>query len=130
MTTLTEVVQPSSVTGKFGFSRSAGSGRFAADSQSGNDRRQRLAGCSLLVLPRRLAMLPRRRKHLLCRYADGHQPRARHSGRGPLRGRESIGFGARDGRAGRADGDPQTPKGERVVDAEDYFIGPGSTSPA
>ena len=52
-------------------------GRVAADSQSGHDRRQRHAGHALLVLPRRLAVLPRRRQHLLRRHAAGDQPRAR-----------------------------------------------------
>ena len=48
-----------------------GSGGLAADSQPGHDRRQCVAGRALLVLPRRLAVLSRGRKHLLRRYADG-----------------------------------------------------------
>ena len=40
----------------------AGSGRLAADPQPGHDRRQRVAGRALLVLPRRLVVLPRRRQ--------------------------------------------------------------------
>ena len=79
------------------------SGRLAADSQSGHDRRQRLAGCPLLVLPRRLAVLSRRRQHLLRGYADGPESRARHPRRRSLRGRESVGHGARADRARRED---------------------------
>ena len=45
--------------------------------------------------------------------------------RRPLRGGEPVGHGAGADRARRADGDPQRRSGERVVDAEDYFIGPG-----
>ena len=55
--------------------RSAGAGRgaggIAANPQPGNDRRQCFAGHALLVLPWRLALLPRRRQHLLCRYSEG-----------------------------------------------------------
>ena len=55
MTTLTEVVQPSRRQRKI---RPAGAGRgtggVAADSQPGHARRQRFAGCALLVLPRRV----------------------------------------------------------------------------
>ena len=51
--------------------RGGRAGRLAADPQPGHARRQRLAGHALLVLPPRLVVLPRRRQHLLCRFADG-----------------------------------------------------------
>ena len=85
--------------------RGGGSGRVAADSQPGHDRRQRLAGHTVLVLPRRVALLSRRRQHLLCRHPRGDQPRARHPGRRPLRGRQPVRHRAGADRAGRADGD-------------------------
>ena len=126
MTTLTEVVQHPVVQEKFGMlTRGGRAGRLAADPQPGHDRRQRLAGHALLVLPQRLDVLPRRRQHLLRRHADGDQPRARDPRRRPLRGGEPVRHGAGADRARRADGDPQR-RGERVVDAEDYFIGPGT----
>ena len=70
MTTLTEVVQHPDNPGEVqsaGAERGAGS--LAADPQPGHHRRQRFAGYPMLVLPRRLALLPCRRKHLLCRHA-------------------------------------------------------------
>ena len=70
MTTLTEVAQHPVIREKYstaGAGRRAGS--FAADPQPGHYRRQRVAGCAMLVLPRRLALLSCRRKHLLCRHA-------------------------------------------------------------
>ena len=80
MTTLTEVVKHPVIREKYGLlAEGAEVGGFAADPQSGNDRRQRVAGRALLVLPRRLAVLSRRRQHLLCRHADRPQPRARDS---------------------------------------------------
>ena len=44
---------------------------------------------------------------------------------GPLRGGEPVGHGAGADRARRADGDPRAGGGERVVPAEEYFVGPG-----
>ena len=76
-------------------------GSVTADPQPGHDWGQRIAGRALLVLPGRLALLPCRRQHLLCRYTRGPQPRARHSLRRPLRGRESLGFGPCSDRARR-----------------------------
>ena len=106
MTTLTEVVRHPIVQREVRHSAERRrSGRLSADSQPGNHRRQRLAGCALLVLPRRLAVLSRRRQHLLRGYAHGHQSRARHPRRGPLRGRQSFGHRARVDRARREDGD-------------------------
>ena len=91
MTTLTEVVRTSARAEKFSILREAAeAGGVAADPQSGHARRQRVAGHALLVLPRRLEVLSRRRQHVLRGYAHGHQSRARHSGRGPLRGGESV----------------------------------------
>ena len=105
-TTLTEIVAPSARAGTIRApARGRGARGLAADPQPGHDRRQRVAGHALLVLPERLALLPRRRQHLLCRHADGAQPRARHSPRRSLRGGESVGHGAGPGRARRQDGD-------------------------
>src|SRR5215467_2000366 len=55
-------------------------------------------------------MLPRRRQHLLRRYADRRQPRARHPRRRSLRGGEPVRHrtGARGAR--RANGDRQQPR--------------------
>ena len=126
MTTLTEVVHHPVVREKFGLLMEAAElVGLAADPQSGDARRQRVAGHALLVLPERLDVLPRGREHLLRGHADGDQPRARDLRRGPVRGGEPVGHGAGADRAGRADGDPQPSGGERVVDAEDYFVGPG-----
>ena len=49
-----------------------------------------VAGRALLVLPRRLAVLSRRRQHLLRRHADGDQPRARDLRCRSLRGGEPV----------------------------------------
>ena len=66
MTTLTNVVRHPMVMAKFKIlSRGGGSGGLSADSQSGHDRRQRLAGHALLVLPQRIRLLSRRRNYLL-----------------------------------------------------------------
>ena len=43
---------------------------------------------------------------------------------GPVRGGEPVGHGAGADRAGRVDGDPRARGGERVVPAEEYFVGP------
>ena len=98
-----------------------GAGRLAADSQSGDDRRQRVAGHALLVLPRRLDLLSRRRQHLLRRHADGGQPRARDLRRRPLRRREPVRHRAGARRARRDDGDPRAEgradgRGRRLLD--------------
>ena len=67
----------------------------AANPQPGHHRRQCYAGRALLVLPRRLALLSRWRKHLLCRYSGRPQPRARYFACGTMRGRESLRHRAR-----------------------------------
>ena len=54
---------------------------------------------------------------------DGPQSRARDSSGRTLRGSESVRFGPGPDRAGRQIRHPHR-KGERIVDAEDYFIGP------
>ena len=109
MTTLTEVVKHPVVREKFTPPDGGGRARgLAADPQPGHDRRQRVAGHALLVLPRRLDLLPRRRQHLLRRHADGDQPRARDLRRRPLRRGEPVGHGAGAARARRADGHPRT----------------------
>ena len=80
---------------------------LAADPQPGDHRRQRLAGHALLVLPRRVDVLPGRRQHLLCRHADRDQSRARDSRRRPLRGGEPVRHGAGARRARCPDGHPE-----------------------
>ena len=127
MTTLTEVVRHPVVRERYAILLEGGRSRgVAADSQPGHDRRQRVAGHALLVLPRRLAVLPRRRQHLLRRHADGDQSRARDPRRRPLRGRQPVRHRARADRARRADGDPQPRTASASCAAEDYFIGPGT----
>ena len=82
MTTLTDVVRHPIVAAevrRFILPQAAGGGRVPADSQSGNTWRKRFAGCSLLVLPGRLAVLPCRWQHLLRGYAHRSEPRARYS---------------------------------------------------
>ena len=81
-------------------------GREPADPQQRHDRRQRLAGRPLLVLPLRPAVLPGRRQHLLRRHARGHEPGACAVRRRPLRRRDPVGHragagGARGGDAAR-----------------------------
>ena len=71
-----------------------------------------------------MELLPRRRQRLLRRHADRGQPRACDLRRGPLRRGQPVGHRAGLRRARCADGHPQ-PRGERVVNAEDYFVGPG-----
>jgi hypothetical protein len=92
MTTLTEIANHLRSRRTTACFRGGVGGGVAADSQPGNAGRQRFAGCALLVLPRRMAVLPRGRQHLLRRYAGGTQPRARDLWREPLRGRASVGF--------------------------------------
>ena len=96
MTTLTEVVRHPIGSRQVRAADGGGRARrLAADPQPGDDRRQRLAGHALLVLPRRLDVLSGRRQHLLRRHADRDQPRARDSRRRPVRGGESVRHGAR-----------------------------------
>jgi len=64
-----------------------------------------LVASPLLVLPGRLAVLSRRRQHLLRGHANVGEPRARHLRRGPLRGGEPVGYGSSADRARRPDGD-------------------------
>ena len=127
MTTLTEVVRHPVVREQYAILLEAA--EAAASPQIRNQGTiggNVVAGHPLLVLPRRLAVLPRRRQHLLRRYAPGDQSRARHLRRGSLRGRQPVGHGAGAHRARRADGGSHGRGGERVVEAEDYFIGPGT----
>ena len=71
MTTLTTIANDPMVKERFPLLAAGGADRrLAADSQPGHARRQRVAGRALLVLPRRLAVLSRRRQHLLRRHAD------------------------------------------------------------
>ena len=72
MTTLTDVVtHPIVNAGVRPAGAGCGAGRLAADPEPGHDWRQRVAGCAVLVLPRRMALLPCRWKHLLRRHAHG-----------------------------------------------------------
>jgi len=66
MTTLTEVVRHPLVNQRFKL--------LPADSESGHNRRECVAGHALLVLPQRISVLSRGRQYLLCGYADRHQP--------------------------------------------------------
>ena len=126
MTTLTEVVRHPVVREQFRILLEAAEAVASPQIRNqGTHRRQRVAGHALLVLPRRLDVLPGRRQHLLRRHADGDQPRARDSRRRPLRGGEPVGHGAGADRARRADGDPQRAAASASSTAEDYFIGPG-----
>ena len=113
MTTLTEVAEHAGGTRAVRRAGRGGrAGRVAADPQPGHARRQRVAGRALLVLPPRLVVLPRRRQHLLRRFADRGEPRARDSRRRPLRGGEPVGHGAGAHRPRRPDGHP--PPGQRA----------------
>ena len=78
MTTLTEIAEHAGIRERFGILARPPAWSPAADPQPGHARRQHLAGHPVLgILPPRVALLPRRREHLLRRHADGHQPRAR-----------------------------------------------------
>jgi len=107
MTTLTEVVRHPVVREKFSI---LSTGAEAAASpqirNQGTIGGKRLPGRPLLVLPRRLEMLSRRRQHLFRRYAHRHQSRARHFARRPLRGRQPVRQRARADRARCPDGHP------------------------
>jgi len=125
MTTLTEVVRDPTVREKFGLlGRRCRARRVPADPQSGNHRRQRVAGCALLVLPRRAGSAIGRRQHLLRRYSHRHQPASTpfwaRTAAWPSILRIRRRLSSRSTRKMVIRG----PKGERVVDAEDYFIGP------
>jgi hypothetical protein len=91
MTTLTEVVNHPIIKQKYDLlAQAAEVVASPANPQPGNHRRQCFPGHALLVLPRRLAVLPRRRQHLLRRYTGGTQPRTCDFARRPLRCRESF----------------------------------------
>ena len=90
----------------------------------GTHRRQRVAGHALLVLPRRLDLLPRRRQHLLRRHADRHQPRARDSSTPTAASRSTRRTRRRRWSRSTRRWSSAGRSGERVVNAEDYFIGP------
>ena len=131
MTTLTEVVKHPVVREKYCHpDGSGGARRLAADSQPGHHRRQRVAGHALLVLPRRLELLPRRRQHLLRRHADRHQPRARDLRRRPLRRGQPVGHRAGAGRARRADGHPRSRRASASSTPRTTGSAPASTSRA
>ncbi len=93
MTTLTEVVRHPVVREKYSILAEAA--EAAASPQIRNQGTiggNVTARCAVLVLPRRLALLSRWRQHLLRGYSIGHEPRARHFERGPLRRGQSVGF--------------------------------------
>ena len=73
--------------------------RQPADPQLGHDRRQRLAGRALLVLPLRPQLLSGRRQHLLLRHARRTEPRARDLRCLPLRRGQPVGHRAGADRA-------------------------------
>ena len=124
MTTLTEVVNNPLIKATL---RLVGARRgtrgLAANPESGNHWRQRNAGRPVLVLPRGLAVLSRWRQHLLCRYARRTQPRAR-----DFRAERCVAVNPSDSAPALIALDAKlvirTAKGERAVDAEDYFVGP------
>ncbi len=70
LTTLTEIVEaPRNQRKIWSPGRSRRVDRVTTNSQSGNHRRQSIAGYPLLVLPLRVDVLSRRRQHLLRRHA-------------------------------------------------------------
>jgi len=93
--------------------------------EPGHDRRQRVAGRAVLYY--RMAAVQRAGGTFAMPTTPEAAPRARDSPRGPLRGRESVRFAP-----ALIALDTQfvirTLKGERVVNAEDYFIGLNRTS--
>ena len=101
-----------------------GAGGIPADSQPGHHRRQRVAGRALLVLSRRLEMLSRRRQHLLRRYADRPSIASTPS----CDADRCVAVNPSDSAPALIALEAQmvirNAKGERVVNAEDYFIGP------
>ena len=107
-TTLTEIANHSVVKEKFGLL--ADSAALVASPQIRNQgtlggnvsQDTRCWSC-----PQRMDLLPRRRKHLLRRHADLHQPRARAVRREPLRRGEPVRHGARAHRARCVDGDSE-----------------------
>ena len=124
MTTLSEVVTFSARETAFRIvGAGGGTRRVSANSQSGHARRKRLAGRALLVLPRGLAVLSRRRKYLLRRYSEG-----RNREHAILHADRCVAVNPSDSAPALIALDAKfvmrTPKGERIVDAEDYFIGP------
>ena len=94
--------------------RSGRARRVAADPQPGIDRRQREPGCPLPLLPRRLAVLPRRRQHLLRGHADGRESRACDPRSGSLRRGHAVGHGAGADRTRCRDGRPQQRRRNRL----------------
>jgi len=81
------------------------------------------AGYPLLVLPKRLAVLPRRRQYLLRRHPEG-----RNREHAILHADRCVAVNPSDSAPALIALDAKfvirTRKGERIVDAEDYFIGP------
>ena len=102
----------------------AGHRRLAADPQPGIDRRQRQPGHALPLLPRRLAVLSRRRQHLLRRHADGGESRARDSRSRSLRRGEPVRHRARADRARRRRWSCATAAANASSPARDFFVGP------
>src|ERR1700682_1441372 len=86
-------------------------GGRATDPKPGDAGGERVAGHAVLVLPERVDVLPGGGEHLLRGHADGDQPGACDSERGPVRGGEPVGHGAGADRAGREDGDPEPKRG-------------------
>ena len=128
MTTLTEIAEHAGIRERFGILAEA-AGLVA----SPQIRNQGTLGGNISqdtrcwALPPRLALLSRRREHLLRRHADGHQPRARDPRRRPVRG-----VSPSDTAPALIALDAQLVirrrGSERVVAAADYFWGRAPTS--
>ena len=125
LTTLTEIERNPVIKAKY---RAAGGrgrqGREPADPQRRHHRRQRLPGCALPLLPLRPALLPRRRQHLLRRHAGRRQPRACAVRLRPLRGGVARPTARRRWSRWTPSSCIKSSKGERVIGAEEFFIGP------
>ncbi len=123
LTTLTEIAERPAEATFFSARRSGVCGRKPADPQHWYPRRQRLAGCALLVLSPRFVVLPSWGQPLLRRHAAGHEPRAFSVRDEPLRA-----AGAQDTAPALVALDAtmvlRSADGERTLSAEEYFVGP------
>lgn len=100
LTTLTTITRDPLVTGKYKMlAEAAGLVASPQIRNQGTLGGESGAGRALLVLPRGLAVLPRRRQHLLRRYADIPQSRACDLRGRPVRRSQSFRYGAYPHRA-------------------------------
>lgn len=104
LTTLTEIAERPAEATFFSACRSGICGRKPANPQHWYPRRQRLAGCALLVLSTRFVVLPSWGQPLLRRHAAGHEPRAFTVRDKPLRGRWRLRHCSGTRRSRRHDG--------------------------